>query len=113
MNHFESATVAAKAVWAFGAAGASALGAVASTIASDALPPGSERLLDFGFAGIFIIALIYGIRIVWISKLESDKKHDTLEKEIRDGLIQDLREANKTRAEMVQLMRRRENRDIE
>ena len=113
MQHFESAAYTIKAGWAFGTAGASALGAIASTIASDVLPAGSERLLDFGFAGIFIIALIYGIRIVWLSKLDSDRKHDALEKEVRDALMSDLKEANQTRTEMIQLMRRKESRDTE
>ena len=72
-----------------------------------------ERILDLGFAGVFIIALIYGIRIVWVSKLESDKKHDELEKQVREGLMEDLKEANKTRAEMIDLMRRKESRDTE
>lgn len=111
-HHIETATTA---VVAFATAGASAIGALASRVvgATIDLPPGMERILDLGFAGVFILALIYGIRIVWVSKLESDKKHDTLEKEIRDGLIEDLKEANRTRAEMVQLMRRKENRDME
>lgn len=112
MHHIETASAA---VWAFATAGASAIGALGSRLvgATIDLPVGLERVLDLGFAGVFIAALIYGIRIVWISKLESDKKHDTLEKEIRDGLVEDLKEANRTRAEMIQLMRRKENRDME
>jgi hypothetical protein len=111
MSHLETAAMTAKAAFAFGTAGISAVGAIGSRLFADALPPGSERLLDLGFAGIFIAALLYGMRIIWLSKLESDKKHDTLEKEIREGLIADLKEANKTRSEMIELMRRKETRD--
>ena len=109
--HLETAALTLKAAWAFGTAGAAALGALATTILGDSLPPGSERLLDLGFAGLFILALLYALRIVWMAKLESDKKYDDLEKEIRETLANDVKEANRTRAEMVELMRRKEDRD--
>jgi len=111
-HHIETATSAAVA---FATAGASAIGALASRVLGSTinLPPGMERILDLGFAGVFILALIYGLRIVWVSKLESDKKHDELEKQVREGLMEDLKEANKTRAEMIDLMRRKESRDTE
>ena len=112
MQHLEHASAA---VVAFATAGASAIAALTGRVigATVDLPVGLERLMDLGFAGVFIAALIYGIRIVWVSKLESDKKHDALEKEIRDGLIEDLKEASRTRNEMVQIMRRKETRDVE
>lgn len=113
MHPIENAALAVKAGWAFGAAGASALVAIGTRIFADALPPGSERLLDLGFAGIFIIALLYGMRTLWLSKQESDKKLAELEKEVRDGLLEDLRAANASRAEMIDLMRRKESRDTQ
>lgn len=111
--HLETATAAAKIGWAFGTAGLSAFGALTSRFlgATIDLPLGLERVLDLGFAGVFIAALIYGIRIVWVSKLESDKKHDELERQVREGLMKDLQEANRARGEMIELMRRKENRD--
>lgn len=103
----------ASAFNAFATAGFAAFGAIASrTIgASVELPAGLERVLDLGFAGVFIAALIYGLRIVWVSKLESDKKHDDLEKEIRTRLMAEIEQGNKSRAEMIDLMRRKESRD--
>ncbi|MFM2242973.1 MAG: hypothetical protein RLZ97_1828 [Verrucomicrobiota bacterium] len=101
------------AVPAFVTAGAAAIGAIGSRIlgATNPLPAGLERLLDLGFAGIFIAALIYGLRIVWAAKLDADKKHDELEREIRTRLMAEIEQANKSRAEMIDLMRRKESRD--
>jgi len=103
----------ASAVTAFATAGAAAIGALSSRIlgASVELPAGLERVLDLGFAGVFIAALIYGLRIVWTSKLESDRKHDELEREVRTRLMAEIEQANKSRAEMIDLMRRKESRD--
>ena len=104
----------ASVVGAFATAGVAAIGAIGSRVlgATIELPKGFERLLDLGFAGVFIAALIYGLRIVWAAKLESDKKHDDLEKEIRTRLMAEIEQGNKSRAEMIDLMRRKESRDL-
>lgn len=111
--HLETTALTVKAAWAFGTAGVSAVVAIGSRLFADALPPGSERLLDLGFAGIFILALLYGMRVLWLSKMESDAKLADLEKEVRCGLLEDLRAAKASRAEMIDLMRRKENRDTQ
>jgi len=97
----------ATAIPAFATAGTAAIGALGSRVlgATVELPGGLERLLDLGFAGVFITALIYGLRAVWSSKQESDRKHDDLEREIRTRLMAELEQANKSRAELIQLMR--------
>ncbi len=109
--HFESAALTLKAGWAFGTAGVSAMGAIGSRLLGDALPPGSERLLDLGFAGIFIAALLYGMRVLWLSKVAAEDKLAALEKEVRDGLRADMRDAQNSRAKMIDLMERKEDRD--
>ncbi len=109
--HFESAALTLKATVAFGTCGISALGAIGSRLLADALPPGSERLLDLGFAGIFILALLYGMRVLWLSKVDAENKLAALEKEVREGMRADMQEAQATRQKMVDLMERRENRD--
>jgi hypothetical protein len=97
----------ATAIPAFATAGTAAIGALGSRVlgATVELPGGLERLLDLGFAGVFIAALIYGMRAVWASKHESERKHEELEKEIRERLLNELEQANRTRAELIQLMR--------
>jgi hypothetical protein len=97
----------ATAIPAFATAGTAAIGALGSRVlgATVELPGGLERLLDLGFAGVFIAALIYGLRAVWASKHESDRKHEELEKEIRDRLMEELERANRTRSELLEIMR--------
>lgn len=101
----ETTALTVRAAWSFGTAALSAFGAIASRLLADALPPGTERLIDLGFAGIFIISLLYCVRVLWLSKLDALKKHAELEKEVRDGLLQDLREANKGRIEMIEALK--------
>lgn len=97
----------ATAIPAFATAGTAAIGALGSRVlgATVELPGGLERLLDLGFAGVFIAALIYGLRAVWASKHESERKHEELEKEIRERLMEELERANRTRSELLEIMR--------
>jgi hypothetical protein len=97
----------ATAIPAFATAGTAAIGALGSRVlgATVELPGGLERLLDLGFAGVFIAALIYGLKAVWASKHESERKHEELEKEIRDRLMEELERANRTRSELLEIMR--------
>ena len=112
MHHIEATTLAVKAAIGFAVAGASALGAIASATVGDSLPPWTERILDVGFAGVFIVALIYALRMERMARIKSDEKCDALEREIRDELKAELKAGNEARREMVQLMRRKESRDI-
>lgn len=127
--HLESAAVSAKAAWAFGTAGFSALGALGSRLLGDSMPPGTERLLDLGFAGIFILALLWGMRVQWLQRIADQAKADTreeklialvnekekrmneLEREFREGLRNDLQSAEASRREMIELMKGQRDRD--
>lgn len=112
----ETAAAGVKLAWSFGTAGVAAFGAIGSRLLADSFPPGSERLLDLGFAGIFIMALLWALKIVWqsrandisnlVQKLDmKDARIAALEKEMRDGLRQDLQEATASRREMIHLMK--------
>lgn len=85
---------------------------VASSLIGEMILPGTERLLDFGFAGVFVVSLIYALKIERQSRELLQKKYDVLEKEVRDALVSDLKEANRSRNEMIELMRRKEGRDL-
>lgn len=125
MQHIEHSTAAIQAVWAWGVAGFSAMGAVAHRYLGQSItPPGTEKLVDAGFAGLFILALIWANIMQWRQRIadaktaqeaieKRDAKLDQLEKEVRESLLTDLRNANATRHEMIDLMRRKENRDTQ
>lgn len=121
--HLETTACAAQAIWAYAIAGASAIGAVGHRyIGQTFTPPGTEKLIDAGFAGLFILALLWANIAQWRQRIadaktaqaaldDRDAKLATLEKEVRESLLTDLRAANATRHEMIDLMRRKENRD--
>lgn len=126
MHHsIEHAASAAQSVWAYSIAGASAIGGVAHRYLGQSLtPPGTEKLIDAGFAGLFILALLWANIAQWRQRIadaksaqeaidKRDEKLDQLEKEVRESLLTDLRNANATRHEMIDLMRRKENRDTQ
>jgi hypothetical protein len=98
--------------FAYATAFVSAIAWVASSLIGEMILPGTERLLDFGFAGVFVVSLIYALKIERQSRESLQKKYDVLEKEVRDALVSDLKEANRSRNEMIELMRRKEGRDL-
>lgn len=98
--------------FAYAMAFVSATAWVASSLIGEMILPGTERLLDFGFAGVFVVSLIYALKIERQSRELLQKKYDVLEKEVRDALVSDLKEANRSRNEMIELMRRKEGRDL-
>ena len=124
--HLETASSAAQVLIAYSLAGFSAIAAVCHRLIGDTLPlpPGSEKLIDAGFAGLFILALLWGNIAQWRQRQTDsktfqdalnvrDEKLEALEREVRISLLTDLREANTSRHQMIALMQRKENRDTE
>ena len=116
MPPIDQAAVAAKLAWNFGAAGVAAFGAIATHVLGSDMPQGMEGLAQLGFAGFFILALLGALKVVWDARIRdvqllSDKldsmaaQKAALEKEVRESLRQDLRDATASRQEMIRLMK--------
>ena len=124
MHHIEHSTAAIQAAWAWGVAGVSAIGGVAHRyLGQSSTAPGTVKLIDAGFAGLFILALIWANIMQWRQRIadatiaqaaieKRDEKLDQLEKEVRESLLADLRQANSARHQMIDLMKRQEGRDL-
>jgi hypothetical protein len=121
--HIEHSTNAIQTVWAYGLAGVSAVGGVLHRLIGQTItPPGTEKLVDAGFAGLFILALLWANIMQWRQRIadakvyqaaldERDRRMSELEKTFRDSYVAELKAGNATRAEMIALMRRRDDRD--
>jgi hypothetical protein len=105
--HSES-IVAIKVASGFIVAGISWLGyhIVAMVENVDPIP---SALLEYGFAGMFIAALIYALRHQSNALKTERERSQTLEKEIREELKEELKSANSARAEMIAIMKAQSN----
>jgi hypothetical protein len=105
--HSES-IVAIKVASGFVVAGISWLGyhIVAMVENVDPIP---STLLEYGFAGMFIAALIYALRHQSNALKAERERSQTLEKEIREELKEELQNANSARAEMITIMKAQSN----
>jgi endo-alpha-1,4-polygalactosaminidase (GH114 family) len=143
MIHLDHLSNASQFTWSLATAGVSAIAALTAQVYADALPAmgGFERLLDLGFAGVFILALLWGMRVQWNQRLAdktaAEAREDaaakaveareeklikiiegkearmaSLEKEVRDVLVTTVTQSAANQTEMLQLMRRREHRDL-
>lgn len=114
----EHVAAGVKTAIAFGVAGVSSATVLIADLTGAGVPAWAARLLDYGMAGLFILALIYAIKVlradaaVLRADLEKkDGKIESLEKEIRDGLRRDLQDAHSSRQEMIRLMRKGDERE--
>jgi hypothetical protein len=96
-----------------------AIGSMAGNFLAQNMPDGMPRsITEYGFAGAFIFFLIACLKILWDSKkadataaIEREEKLNErvalLEKEMRDGLHNDLRNAEASRQEMINVLRQK------
>ena len=92
----------------------SAGGSFLAQTMADGIP---KSVTEYGFAGAFIFFLIACLKILWdakktdaIAALERERllgeRIGSLEKEMRDGLHQDLKTANDSRAELISVLKK-------
>jgi len=96
-------------------AATSASGSYFAQSMADGIP---KSVTEYGFAGSFIFFLIACLKILWdakktdaIAALERERllgeRIGSLEKEMRDGLHQDLKTANDSRAELIAVLKQK------
>lgn len=111
----ESACLLLKLGLGITGAAISAGGSVLAQTMADGIP---KSVTEYGFAGAFIFFLIACLKILWDAKksdalaaLERERllgeRIGSLEKEMRDGLHQDLKAAQESRTELINVLKQK------
>lgn len=111
----ESSLLLGKLTLGIVGAGISATGSYFAQTMTEGIP---RSVTEYGFAGAFIFFLIACLKILWDAKktdalaaLERERllgeRIGSLEKEMRDGLVHDLKAAQESRLELIGVLKQK------